>query len=132
LELPLTVNIGPPGSQGAAGLLTVPVTTYAAGPVIGPGSILQVNSPGVDTTLDDLDLSLFIDIVSLDGTNVLQLLYQGNIAQSGPGATGATVAPATVGSLTGTDLSYDPDTDTVTSAAGGEYGMLIQYYFAWD
>lgn len=86
----------------------------------------------VDTRGDDYNLNVAIFVSNADGTESMTLTG-GSSADSGIRDDGAAIIPAdlTVGQV-GADLSYDPDTGAITTAAGGTYASMLTVGGGWD
>lgn len=116
-----------PGPEYVDFTVSVPTFTYPAGTI----------SQGINIDLFDLPPSshafaveMIEAVVSLDGLNslVVQVTYTG-----APNADTLDVSPpfgATVGQV-GTDLTWDDDFGTITSAAGGTYGIMTSFQTHW-
>jgi hypothetical protein len=112
---------------------TLPSVIASNSPVviIGSGS-LTWSVTNVDTTTDDLTIAAQLTVSDTVGSNVIVISATANIAESGPGQSGAidwTTGTPTV--LAGTDLSWDP-TIGVSSVAGGIFAANLSCNTSWD
>lgn len=108
---------------------SVPTLVAPSGLVAGSPTL---DIDGLDTTTDDLGLNAHLWVTNLLGTEVLELVASGDIAQSGPGQSGdIDWTTATANAVAGSDLSWD-GSSTVTSTAGGVFVVSLVFTMNWD
>lgn len=123
------VSFDPAALTGVvAASASLPVTTYPAGSVVGPGS---VSIAGLPDSADAMALAVSLVVASQDGSNIATLQYSGSVP--------AHTADFTIEEgdyaftqVAGTDLTWDVSSSSIVSAAGGVYGVVVTFNAAYS
>lgn len=124
--LPLLGGTGIVGS--VVDSLAVPMFVYPAGLVVEGINLSIVNIP---PCFDGFDILASIAVVSLDGTDVMNLSFSTLLA---PNVSNGSVNANqfAVSSQTGSDLTFNTGTGQVSTTAGGAYAVMMSVNFQWD
>lgn len=118
------------GSQagGVTDGVAVPACAYQPGVII---SNLDVLITSIPSATDGFDFSVFVAVVSLDGTNVMYIQGSANV---GPDVSSTEILLAAFNladGQVGTDLTWDSGSG-VSTTAGGVYGITVGFFAGWD
>lgn len=113
---------------GGVDSITVPMFVYPAGLVVDGVSAGITNIP---LSSDGFDMEATVTVVSLDGTEVMNLSYNTVLASNASNGS-VSANQFVVSSQTGSDLTFDTGSGQVSTTAGGAYAVMMLVNFGWD
>lgn len=113
---------------GVQDLITIPALTYAPGATIMNSHAASVT--GIPASSDSFDLNLIVCIVSLDGTSSIVAQWFNSGAPGTASLDLSSTDPAEP-TIVGDDLVFQ-DNGSITTTAGGIYGITAHITVAWD
>jgi hypothetical protein len=112
-------------------VVTNPALVYASGAVLTYD--VGFNIAAIDTRASAYTITIKIILTNEDGTE--QIILEGS-ATAGASTLGDTAiivrADLSATGSTGADLSYNPATGIISSAAGGTYAVMVFFNGGWD
>lgn len=106
-------------------VVSIPVTTYVAGDVIGGVTFSVAGLPDSD---GEFSIGMVINVSSADGANRIQIGGASLIAAHTSSGSFNPADLANQGTL-GTDLTFEGT--SISTTAGGEFGILVTFTLGW-